>query len=187
MFHFPMEVPHIRCSTLITINCLSQISFAPIYTVGVSLVLLGQAIPNNSLVNFDDLAYQAPVDGFREAPTNANERQTLMCVTDLVASPMLGDWYYPDGNRVTGMGSPVFRTNRGQNENSGEGLVRIWRYYTPSERGLFHCKLPDADGVVQTRYVNICKLPMILNAYSSILLCFPQCFFAISLDRILSQ
>ena len=70
-------------------------------------MLLGQTIPNNSLVNLDDLVYQAPVDGFREAPTNANGRQTLMCVTDLVAcceTQGLGSWYYPDGNRVTGGG-----------------------------------------------------------------------------------
>ena len=125
-------------------------------------MLLGQTILNNSLVNLDDLAYQAPdLPGFTEDPTNANGRQTLMCVTDLedcCESPMRGDWYYPDGNRVTGMGSSAFRTNRGQNENSGEGLVRIWRYYTPLERGLFRCELPDANGVNQSLYVNICEL-----------------------------
>ena len=53
----------------ITISYLSQISFAPIYSVGVSLVLLGQTIPNNSLVNLDDLAYQAPnLAGFTQDP-----------------------------------------------------------------------------------------------------------------------
>ena len=42
------------------------------YTAGVSLVLLGQTTPNNSLINLDDLVYQAPTVGFSDAPTNAN-------------------------------------------------------------------------------------------------------------------
>ena len=53
------------------------------YIVGVSLMLLEEVIPNNSLVNLDDLAYQSPsAPVFMEDPTNANGRQTLMCVTD---------------------------------------------------------------------------------------------------------
>ena len=142
-----------------------------IYTVsvGVSLQLLGQTIPNNSLVNFDDLVYQAPVDGFREEPTNANGRQTLMCVTDLIdccQSEARANWYYPNGNRVTEGGSQLFRTNRGQNEElNGQqfyGSVRIWRYFTPSERGLFRCEIPDTENVTQTLYVNICEFSMIV-------------------------
>ena len=130
-------------------------------------MLQGHTIPNSSLVNFDDLAYQDPnLAGFTEDPTNTNGRQTLMCVTDLVAcceTQALGNWYFPDGTRVPGGGSPAFRINRGRNEvrqadnQQFYGSVRIWRYYTPSERGLFHCELLDAENVIQTRYVNICE------------------------------
>ena len=147
-------------------------------------MLLGQTIPNNSLVNFDDLLYRTGTDG----PTNANGLQTLMCVTDLVdccETQALGDWYYPDGSTVTGVGSPTFRTNRGQNEViSGQefyGSVRLWRRYTPTERGLFYCELPDANGVNQNLYVNICELPIIIiQSFASTVLnsnvCFLQCF-----------
>ena len=139
---------------------------------------------NNSLVNFDDLLYTMK---YSQQPTNTNGLQTLKCVTDLVAcceSPALGDWYYPDGRRITGVGSPVYKINRGQNEvlNPNQqfyGSVRLWRRYTPSERGLFCCKLPNASNVVQTLCVNICEL----NVFS------PQYFLPASLatERVLSQ
>ena len=127
--------------------------------VGVSLVLLGQTIPNDSLVNFDDLAYQDPnLAGFTEDPTNANGRLTLMCVTDLVAcceTEGLGNWHLPAD--IAGGGA--FRINRGQNEEiDGQqfyGSVRLWRRYTPNKRGLFHCELPDVDNNIQKLYVNI--------------------------------
>ena len=158
-------------------------------------MLRGQTILNNSLVNLDDLTYQSTNPGFTEVPTNANGLHTLMCVTDLVAccqTEGLGNWYYPDGSRVTGQGSPTFRTNRGQNEvlNNQQfyGSIRLWRYYTPPERGLFHCELPDANNVVQILYVNICEFLMIFytyhcetNAY------FPQYSLPASLVHIMSQ
>ena len=140
-------------------------------SVDVSLQLRGQTIPNNSLVNFVDLAYQAPNSaGFTEDPTNANGRQTLMCITNLVAccnSSALGDWYYPDGGTVMyNAGGATFRRNRGQHEVINDqqfyGSVRLWRRYTPLERGLFSCELPDTENVVQTLYVNICEFPIMI-------------------------
>ena len=126
-------------------------------------MLLGQTIPNNSLVNLGDLAYQSPnLPGFTEEPTNANGRQTLMCVTDLIAcceTEGLGNWHLPANIE----GGGVFRINRDQNEErNGQqfyGSVRLWQRYTPRERGLFRCELPDANGVNQNLYVNICEFP----------------------------
>ena len=124
-------------------------------------MLLGQKIPNNILVNLDDLAYQSPdLSGFTEDPTNTNGRQTLMCVTDLVAcceSPQLGNWHLPAN--IAGGGT--FRINRGQNEViSGQqfyGSVRLWRRYTPPERGLFRCEIPDDNNLNQNFNVYICE------------------------------
>ena len=136
-------------------------------------MLLGQTIPNNSLVNLGDLAYQSPnLPGYTEDPTNANGRQTLMCVTDLIACcemEGLGNWHLPAD--IAGGG--VFRINRGQNEEiNGQqfyGSVRLWQRYTPQERGLFRCELPDANGVNQNLYVNICEFPMIMQSFASTL------------------
>ena len=131
--------------------------------MGVSLVLLGQTIPNNSLVNFDDLLYVTNND----QPNNTNGQQTLICITDLVdccETEELGDWYYPNGHTVmynTDHKRATFQSNRGQNQliNNQQfyGSVRLWRRYTADERGLFYCELPDAENITQTLYVNICR------------------------------
>ena len=124
------------------------------HAVGVSLQLLGQTIPNNSLVNLDDLLYN-------EEPTNDNKFQTLMCVTDLVScceTQMLGNWHLPSES-YGGIGT--FQINRGQNEEINNqqfyGSVRLWRRYTPPERGLFRCELPDVNNNIQNLYVYICE------------------------------
>jgi hypothetical protein len=142
--------------------------------VGVSLQLQGQTIPNNSLVNLADILYQVGNSADLD-PTNDNGLQTLMCITDLedcCETPVRGNWYYPNGNVVgyNPESSHVFQSNRGQYENrrlSGSpttyGSVRIWYRYIPpaAERGLFHCELPDANGVNQTLFVNICELSIV--------------------------
>ena len=141
-------------------------------SAGVSLKLQGVTVPNNSLVDFDDLLYRTNRDPYREDPSNNNSMlhdAALLCVTDLVGcceSPPRGDWHYPDGSVVEFDGRPmnaVFRSNRGQNGGKNErqfyGSVRLWRRYTPPERGRFRCELPSAANasVSQTLYANICE------------------------------
>ena len=154
-------------------------------------MLLGQTIPNNSLVNLNDLLYATN----NNQPTNVNGLQTLMCVTDLedcCASPrtVRGNWYYPDGRTVVfNTSGATFQSNRGLNEVIGNqqfyGSVRLWRRYTPPERGLFRCEIPDANGVSQNLYVNICEFPMIIYSpliymYCVVLKCMlPAVFFII--------
>ena len=82
------------------------------FAVGVSLKLRGVTIPNNSLVDFNDLLYRTSYD---PDPSNANATLhdlALLCVTDLVDccdSPRTvhSDWYYPDGRRVLFDGFPL--------------------------------------------------------------------------------
>ena len=142
--------------------------------VGVSLKLRGVTIPNNSLVDIDDILYRSPiVSGLGADPTNANglHDETLVCVTDLedcCESPrtVQGDWYYPDGNIVSydvpDKWAITFRRNRGPNEviNGRQfyGSVRLFHQWSnPPERGRFHCELPSAadPNVTQALYVNI--------------------------------
>ena len=140
--------------------------FSFIHLVGVSLKLKGVTIPNNSMVDFNDLLYRTELD---PGPTIANGLQTLMCVTDLVdccESQGLGDWYYPNGTRIpsnTGIFTyRAFLTNRSPNEVRNEqqfhGSVRLWRRFSPPERGRFRCELPSpanpSDNLIQ--YVHIC-------------------------------
>ena len=139
--------------------------------VGVTLKFRGVTIPNNSLVDFDDLLYTI---NYSPVPSNTNDLhdQTLLCETDLVDScdspkTIGGDWYYPDGSVVHFDGNrykAVFRRNRGPNEVINRtqvyGSVRLWRRFSPTERGHFRCELPTAanSSINQTLYVNIGKL-----------------------------
>ena len=129
--------------------------------------------PNNSLVGFGDLLYRTTSVPELEDPSNNNTMlhdESLLCVTDLVdccESPQpRGDWFYPNGRVVEFDGFPrnaVFRANRGQNvmRNGRQfyGSVRLWRRFTPTERGRFRCEIPSAanPNVNQTLYANICE------------------------------
>ena len=111
-----------------------------------------------------------------DLPSNRNTRvEALKCVTDLVdccgtesgtMRTERGDWYLPDGSTVgfdTGS-SIAFQANRGPNEEiNGQtvyGSVRLYRRWTPPERGRFHCELPSAadSNVNQILCVYICEL-----------------------------
>ena len=143
-----------------------------VHTVGVSLRFRGAALPNDSFVDIDDVMYTEPSGPLSDLPSNTNTRdEAVLCVTDLVdccASPhtVRGDWYLPDGTRVgmdTGTHTFAFYANRGPNEvingQTVYGSVRLYRRFTPPQRGRFHCELPSAadSSVNQILYVNICE------------------------------
>ena len=132
---------------------------------GVSLVVKGVIIPNNSLVDAGDILYRTDKE---PDPSNSNGLQTLMCVTDLVnccETQRRGNWYFPNGAPVpfhTGIFTyAAFLVNRGQYEirdgRQFNGSIRIWRRWGPRERGRFCCELPNAadPNVNQTLYANI--------------------------------
>ena len=139
------------------------------YIVGVSLKLHGETIPNNSLVDIEDILYTIPGD---PEPTNNNglHDQTLVCVTDLedcceAPRTQRGRWHYPHGNEVIlDRHGTTFRRNRGPNEvingRRFYGSVRLWRKWSyPQGRGRFRCELPSAatPNIIQTLYANICE------------------------------
>ena len=120
------------------------------------LQLNGMRLPNNSLVDIDDIPDDSIV-GLDAAVATA-----LMCVTDLVdccnsgeqnTSVSLGEWYHPNGSLVVfNAGDAMFHGNRGQS------VVRLWRSGNPVERGRFRCELSNNQHVNQTNYVSICEL-----------------------------
>ena len=128
-------------------------------------------------MDIDDIMYTSPSDPCcDDLPSNTNPRdEALKCVTNLhdcCAAPRTvhGDWYFPDGSRVgfdTGRRA-AFQANRGQNEKPHDqtvyGSVRLYRRYSPPERGRFRCELPShaAPSVNQTYYVNICELLVLI-------------------------
>ena len=128
--------------------------------------MLGVVTPNNSLVDRDDILYTT-ADSQNPSNTRPDRHDdSLLCVTDLVdccETPMLGNWYFPDGTPVgnTLGNTAVLRSNRGQNEmRSGRqfyGSVRLFRRYTPAipNPPIFRCELPDRSNVTQTLYAYI--------------------------------
>ena len=147
-------------------------------TVGVSLKLHGVTIPNNSLVDLEDILYWAPGSSCcNELPSNARPEihdGALLCVTDLedccdAPRTVHGDWYYPDGRTAfpssgthIANGWAAFLMNSGANEviNGRQfyGSVRLFRRWSnPPEKGRFHCELPSAadPNTTQTLYANI--------------------------------
>ena len=84
-----------------------------LYTVGVSLIVRGEVVPSNSLVDVDDILFTTDDS---QNPTNDRPDQhdwSLLCVTDLVdccETEMYGSWYFPNGSPVTNTGDPSYRS-----------------------------------------------------------------------------
>ena len=75
-----------------------------------------------------------------------------------------GHWYDPQGNEV-GSFTVEIKEDLGQNffaRNRDHGIVRLYRFRNPSERGRFRCEIPNASGNNETLYVNIgeCFMPL---------------------------
>ena len=118
-------------------------------------------MPSDSFVDFDDVLNI----GGGAHPSN-NDPRALVCLTDLedcCAAPrtVRGDWYFPDGTTVGSVGgNSLFLANRGANDGTNQGSVRLFRRYaSPPGRGRFRCELPSAanPSVNQIIYVNICE------------------------------
>ena len=142
-------------------------------------MFLGETLPNDSFVDFDDVLNIG--NGSSNVPSNRNLRdRALQCITDLVdccgtesgsgtVRTERGDWYFPDGTKVYEFViyhvTTRFLVNRGPNEvvngQQFNGSVRLFRIWSGvPERGRFRCELPSAanPSVHQTLYVNICEL-----------------------------
>ena len=143
-----------------------------LHVAGVSLMFLGETLPSDSFVDFDDVFNVGR--NYSNIPSNRNPGDgVLQCVTDLIdccgtesgtVSTVHGNWYFPDGRRVEFGDGARFLVNRGPNEvingTQFNGSVRLFRRYSAvPERGRFFCELPSAadPSVNQALYVNICE------------------------------
>ena len=106
--------------------------------IGVYLELKGVTLPNNSFLDFNDIANVPDIGG------GAAGQEVLNCRTDLInccnaaqtGGVSLGEWYYPDGTALPfDADGATFRRNRIQSN------IRLWRRDNPPERGRFHCEL----------------------------------------------
>ena len=125
---------------------------------GVSLMLSGATIPNDSIVDLDDMTARG-----NDPPSDTTLNGVLLCLTDLqdccdTPPNVRGDWYFPDDSRVESSDTE-FQVNR------GASVVRLWRRYsTIPEMGIghFRCRIPNAANSNINIYANICEFQALL-------------------------
>ena len=110
---------------------------------GVRFSLNGTTYQNNSLVTLEDIG---------------EWDDALLCLTDntmccaraqVPGHGILGDWYYPNGTGVSNSGE-IWEFYR----NRGQSVVRLNRR-RGGVTGIYHCEIPDANGVTQDIYVGL--------------------------------
>ena len=112
--------------------------------VPVALVLNGTVIPNHGLVLLEDIG---------------DSDAALLCTTDLVACcyyypDRFGDWFFPNGTVVP---NSVINDQSLQWDfyrNRGPSVVRMNRR-RGGVNGIYHCEIPDQNGVSQSLYVGV--------------------------------
>ena len=83
----------------------------------------------------------------------SNGDTALLCHTNQPPPPggahSGGDWYGPDGTRVSGSDVPGFTRNR------GAMVVRLKRTSGGPPEGIYRCEITDAESAPQTVYVGL--------------------------------
>ena len=109
-------------------------------------LLDGQLYCNNSVVTVTDIGRSFFMSAlFCLTPS-------LACCSDSEtpnAASVTREWYMPDGRSVTSLNSPFIKTR----VSSAVSLHRDSLNMAPS--GVYHCKIPDANGTSQDIYVGI--------------------------------
>ena len=104
----------------------------------VFLSLNGNIIPNNSLLNINNI--------------DSTDTTALLCITNRPPSSGSpnsgGNWFAPDGTRVGDIGSAGFERNR------GPMVVRL-RRTTGTAQGIYWCTIEDATSTNRTFYVGL--------------------------------
>lgn len=116
---------------------------------GVYLSLHGTIYANNSLI---------PINGIGETDFEAlSNSHELQCVTDKLLccrSARTGEWYFPNGNRVSIRGyAEAFQFYRNRGDDGTINLNRPSNVVMPT--GQFCCVVPDATDTVQHVCANI--------------------------------
>jgi len=95
-------------------------------------------IPNHGLVLLEDIG-----------KSNA---QSLLCLTnrtDCCRHHAIGNWYFPNGTQI-----PNNRYKWDIYRSRGPGVVRMHRR-RGGVTGIYSCKVPDSNGVIQTLNVGV--------------------------------
>ena len=110
------------------------------------MLLQGEQYPNNSGLMISNIGVAYGPD---------NDENALTCVTDkpdCCRSPnRFGEWYFPNGSavRIEYYEDDFYR-------NRGHQTVRLnRRNKAVYPTGIYHCELPDKNGIKRTLYVEL--------------------------------
>ena len=108
-------------------------------------------VPNNSYV------LASSIGGNGDGILCKTDRSNCCRASDNPDGGAQVHWYRPNGTVVGGYNIEYASNRRGEffARNRNHGLVRLYTNGKPSERGQFHCEIPNASGNNETRYVNI--------------------------------
>ena len=106
------------------------------------LLLRGRLHGNNSIVNLNEIG---------------NDNEALLCLTNNTnccssdeSAERLGHWYLPNSTIPVDVYGDEFYGNR------GPSVIRLHRHNDSIMlSGIFHCDIPDANGINQNIYVGI--------------------------------
>ena len=111
----------------------------------VGFTFKGATLSNNSLVTLDDV-------GEGEDALRCMTDNTSCCrppYTDSISQSALGNWFFPNGTRVPSSGTRwEFHRTRGD-------MVVLLHKRRGGVDGVYYCKVPDKEGIVQTTYIGV--------------------------------
>jgi hypothetical protein len=83
--------------------------------------------------------------------TDLSSDMGIVCGSARTSQVDLGEWFYPDGRRVPafGVGEPLYVLFR------ISSVELFAQQFDSSQKGIYHCRIPDEDGVMQSLYVGI--------------------------------
>ena len=104
---------------------------------GVYLSLNGEIFHNHSYI---------AISGIGSSDNNA-----LLCITNRPGTPTTGNWFVPDGTRVSTGGVPGF------SRTTGPMVMRLKRNTAtdPAAEGIYYCEIKDNTETEQRVYVGI--------------------------------
>ncbi len=119
---------------IIIIKSLLIIFFSPEDVVGITLQSESLNLPNNAIVSANQIG-----------PTEA-----LVCFTDNTTFN-IGQWFSPDGTLIQTNPSDTVYNLRGP----GSVMLYRTRGLTPTQEGLYTCRIPDSGGREHVLYIGI--------------------------------
>ena len=114
--------------------------------MSISLSLQGVSIANDGYVDANDIG-----EGVNALHCHTNKTD---CCNQ--SSHCVGEWFLPNGSEVQIKGLANVRRDY-YYRNRGLGVILLNRVNNPSEKGHFHCEVPNAYNKSQIIYINISK------------------------------